>query len=75
MVDIFPSRAYFYRCAEAFLTCEYSLVRHIPAWFPGAYFRRLGQEATALGIRARFWAFGMVEESMVNLHFTHFITF
>ncbi|KIM24678.1 hypothetical protein M408DRAFT_26799 [Serendipita vermifera MAFF 305830] len=39
-------------------------LRHIPAWFPGAGFRRLGQEATLLGKKARYWAFGMAEQAM-----------
>jgi hypothetical protein len=43
------------------------LVQYIPAWFPGAAFRRIGIEGTYLGKKVRFDGFNFVEKDMVGI--------
>jgi hypothetical protein len=43
-----------------------AIVQYIPAWFPGATFRRIGLEATRLTSKVRFWAFELVENDVVR---------
>jgi hypothetical protein len=42
------------------------LVQYIPSWFPGATFRRVGNEGKKLGQKVRFWAFSLVEKDVVS---------
>ena len=61
--------------AKFWLVDIFPIFRHIPAWFPGAGFRRLGLEATRLGKINRYWAFGMVEDAVVGcLSFVYHVT-
>ncbi|PVF96176.1 cytochrome P450 [Serendipita vermifera] len=41
-------------------------LQFIPAWFPGATFRRVGQEATRVCSKVRFLGFELVERDFVN---------
>ncbi|PVF96180.1 cytochrome P450 [Serendipita vermifera] len=51
MVNVFPFR---------------HLVQYIPAWFPGAAFRRMSPEGTRLGKKVRFEGFNHVEKDLAN---------
>jgi hypothetical protein len=51
------------------------IVQYIPAWFPGAAFRRIGIEGTQLGKKVRFDGLNFVEQDMVGIFIlspTHF---
>jgi hypothetical protein len=44
------------------------IVQYIPAWFPGATFRRIGIEGTHLGKKVRFDGLNFVEQDMVRVY-------
>lgn len=48
-------------------------VRHVPIWFPGAYFRRLGKEVYDITERIRTFAFGLVEQDVVRVRLFLFL--
>ena len=53
--------------AKLWLVDIWPQLKHIPVWFPGAKFRRIGQEGTILGKKVRYWAFGMAEKAVVRI--------
>lgn len=67
-VDIFPiCRFYTIELLLARSKPLYS-VRYIPSWFPGATFRRIGEEGTAYSRKVRFMPFKLVEKAVVCTH-------
>jgi hypothetical protein len=44
-----------------------TIVQYIPAWFPGATFRRVGLETERLMKRIRFEPFKKVESDLVRI--------
>lgn len=44
----------------------FPFLRHIPAWFPGAEFRRIGQRGTYMGRKIQMEPFEFVEKSMAE---------
>jgi hypothetical protein len=43
------------------------VVRYIPAWFPGAKFRRIGEAGTELAKQVRFYAYDLVKKTIVRI--------
>lgn len=42
-------------------------VRHIPSWFPGAKFRRIGEAGTELARQVRFDGYDLVKKTIVSV--------
>jgi hypothetical protein len=68
MVNVFPFRKYFLGIEATNLMRVSWAVQYIPAWFPGATFRRVGIQGAYLAKKVRFDGFNYVEENMVCAH-------
>lgn len=71
LVDRFPFRKYFFTPTKP-LGLIPSIVKHIPLWFPGATFRRVGEEGKHLGMQVRMLAYDLITKDIVRVMACHF---
>jgi hypothetical protein len=67
MVNVFPFRKWLLGIEATNLMSTWA-VQYIPAWLPGATFRRLGIQGAYLAKKVRFDGFNHVKENMVCAH-------
>lgn len=51
---------------KVWLVDIFPFLQYIPSWFPGATFRRIGNEGKKIGAKVRFWGFSLVEQDVAN---------
>ena len=64
LVDMISARKLF---RWSLCPIQKKLVRYVPAWFPGANFRRIGNQGKHHADIMRYWAFEEVKAAMVRI--------